>query len=304
MASDHETDTRDLAEYLNKHPEQAKQLMSSIGQMLEAYDATTVYLEGIARLWLETQQKIADAFESIQLPVELFRKVAKQLVTLFPSNWPRPLPDINQLKEVLEQDGIPVVHIPRAEIVRAIVDAAGYDARIVIIEDRADDIAQDCMEALDERYDAGDYEKQIPLVRSAIAAFQGGHFEAGQALAVSVCDTYLKSMFPPEPTAKQKLRKIHYSEMAERLSIEKADEDSMSWAFNIGYALAAATPFLVPWEPGRGVDPPTKLSRHVSIHFANTDHMTKLNATIAIMLATTMSVALNIPMRLMLQEEP
>lgn len=213
-------------------------------------------------------------------------------------NWPRPIPSTERMEEVLENDGIPIVHIPRAEIVQAIVDADDYDARIEVIEAHADDIADDCSAALAAEFDDG-LEKQIPLVRRAIEAYRAGHFEAAQALAVSVCDTYLKMMFPPEPTPRKELRRIGYAEMAEKLAIGRTEDESATWAFNVGYALAPAVQFLVDWRPENGEEPPSRLSRHVSIHFASTDHMTKLNATVAIMLATGMSIALNYPMRLM-----
>ena len=51
---------------------------------------------------------------------------------------PRPIPSTERMEEVLEKDGIPIVHIPRAEIVQTIVDADDYDARIKVIEERAD----------------------------------------------------------------------------------------------------------------------------------------------------------------------
>ena len=150
------------------------------------------------------------------------------------------------------------------------------------------------MAALDEKCDQG-LELQIPLARRAIEAYQAGHIEAAQALAVSVCDTYLKQMFPPEPTGKNnKDIRIGYNEMATRLAIQEAQDASVTWALNIGYALAPAVQFLVHWWPGDEAEPPTQLSRHVSIHNASTNHMTKLNAAIAIMLVTSMSVALQL----------
>ena len=87
--------------------------------------------------------------------------------------------------------------------------------------------------------------------------------------------------------------------MAENLAIGESEDASVTWAFNIGYALAPAVQFLVDWRPEDSKEPPSRLSRHVSIHFASTDHMNKLNATVAIMLATGMSMALNYPIRLM-----
>lgn len=288
----------DLEQYFKEHPEEMTKFFETIRrialQQLQVENTMTKFvLEVVGPL----HDRIGEIVRSIYLPSNVFAEIVRNLDDLLPENWPRPIPNTGRIEEVLEKDGLPIVHIPRAEIVRAIVDAENYEERIAIIEACGDDIAEDCSSILDEE-DVG-YEKQIPLVKRAIESFQARHFEAAQALAVSVCDTYLKEMFPPELTAKQKLKKIGYDEMAQKLSMEENRDKSATWVLNVGYALASAVPFLVHWEPGNGQEPPTHLSRHVSIHFASTDHMTRLNATIAIMLATTMSVALTYPMRLM-----
>jgi hypothetical protein len=288
----------DLAQYFKEHPDEMKAFFETIRRVvLEQQQFQDTVGEFVREVTGPIQEHIGEIVRSIYLPSNIFAEIARSLDEILPENWPRPIPNTGRIEDVLEKDGLPIVHIPRAEIVRAIVDAENYEARIAIIEARADDIAEDCYSVLDED-DVG-REKQIPLVKRAIESFQAGHFEAAQALAVSVCDTYLKDIFPPELTAKQKLRKIGYNEMAEKLSMKENRDESATWVLNVGYALASAVPFLVHWEPGKGEEPPTHLSRHVSIHFASTDHMTRLNATIAIMLATTMSVALTYPMRLM-----
>ncbi len=183
---------------------------------------------------------------------------------------------------MLERDGIPIAHIPRAEIVQLIVDAKDYEARIQVIDDWADDIAADCFEALQVELDQI-LEKQAPLAIRAIAAYQAGFFEGAQALAVSVCDTHLKKVF----------NRKSYKTMQADLALDKSDNMAVAAAFNYHYALTPAVPFLVPWFPGDGGDPPTKLSRHVTIHNASTDHVTPLNATIAIMLMTSMTLGIN-----------
>jgi hypothetical protein len=183
---------------------------------------------------------------------------------------------------VLSVDAIPIVHIPRAEIVQAILDAEEYDARIQIIEARADDIAEDCRIAMDRDY-YDELSQQLPLVRKAVVAHQDGHHEAAQALAVSVCDTYFKKLY----------RGASYKDMQKRVAIDQSDDMSIPYLFNLHYALAAAALFLAPWYPDRDEKPPTKLSRHVTIHHAGTDHMTKLNATVSIMLVTTLTVGID-----------
>lgn len=292
-------DPRNFAEYLNDHPDEAKRLHAAVRSFIDQYKMADSLMASILIQLADVRQVAYRAIKSTYIPTELFTKLAKQLDAILPANWPRPIPSADRMEEVLERDGIPIVHIPRAEIVQAIVDADDYNARIEVIKERADDIAVDCSAALARQFDDG-LAKQIPLVRKAIETYRAGHVEAAQALAVSACDTYLKMMFPPEPTTRKKLRRIGYAEMAEKLAIGNSEDASATWAFNIGYALAPVVQFLVDWRPEDGEEPPSRPSRHVSIHFASTDHMNKLNATVAIMLATGMSIALNYPMMLML----
>jgi hypothetical protein len=271
-----------FAKYLNDNPDAAKQLRSSVSSMLAQYNFATNAFASIGSEVLKFQQQTFEALKSIHIPTDLLAGVREVVAGLFPSNWPHRLPDMTRIEQIIEKDGIPVVHVPRSEIVQAIMDAADYDARVRILEERADDIASDCEEALARDYDAA-LEKQLPLAQKAVAAYQAGHFEAAQALAVSVCDTYLKKMFVQKS----------YDAMQTALAVDKSDNMAVAVAFNFHYALASAVPFLVKWMPGDPGEPPTTFSRHVSIHNANIEQMTKRNATIAIMLVTSMSVGID-----------
>jgi hypothetical protein len=268
-----------LTEYLNNHPAEAEKLRASVRRTIEQYGIAQSVMEGTAKQLAEVRERIYESFRSTYLPV--LSRLAKQLEAIYPANWPRPAPDFGRIEEVLETDGIPIVHIPRAEIVQVIADAPDYNARIQIVEERADDIAEDCKTALDRAYYEG-LEKQLPLARRAVETYRAEYYEAAQALAVSVCDTYLKRLF-----------NVGYKKIAEELAIAKSDDASVAWAYNVHYALVPGVQFLVEWWPGDGGEAPTRLSRHVSIHNASTDQMTKLNATVAIMLVTGMSVAID-----------
>lgn len=203
-----------------------------------------------------------------------------------PSNWPE---DAYQsyatIKEILQTDGIPIVHVPRAEIVASLLKAQSFDDRIQLIEDRADDIAEDCRAALSGTFHR-EIEKQGPLALEAVETYQAGRYAPAQALAVAVCDTYLKTYIGGR-----------YKAMIEEVKLEKADDLPARFGFNFNYAFAPVVSFLTEWFPDSGTPAPTKLSRHVSVHNASTDHMTKLNATIAIMLAASLTVAIDLAER-------
>ncbi|QYL18423.1 hypothetical protein [Mycolicibacterium pallens] len=271
-----------FAEYLRNNPTQAEGIAASMREMYDQVSLANEYATSVAKQWEETRERITKALKRPVISLDFLPDFAKALDGLYPANWPRPIPDVDKMEEVLSADGIPITHVPRAEIVRAIVDAADYDARINIIEDRANDIAEDCKAALAKDFHK-ELCKQIPLAQRAIEAFQAGFFEAAQTLAVSICDTYLKKLYSG----------TSYTDMAKKLAIENTDAQGVAWAFNVGYAFAPGASFLTPWRPGKGEEPPTRLSRHVTIHFASTDHVNKLNSTISIMFLTSMTIAIN-----------
>lgn len=187
-----------LADYLNDHPTEAEKLRKSISSMVSQFELfKRESVPTLADTLVKLQQAALESLRPVYvppLPDTMFEGLRKTLRAIYPSNWPADLPDYIRIEEVLEKDGIPIVHIPRAEIVQAICDADDYEARVEILKNRRTDIAEDCKEALQGDFDPI-IEKQLPLARQAVDVYQAGYPEAAQALAVSVCDTYLKQMF-------------------------------------------------------------------------------------------------------------
>ncbi|CAN5628115.1 hypothetical protein BH09ACT8_BH09ACT8_61530 [soil metagenome] len=285
---------RTVAKYLYGSPAAADEFHIAVQRLVDNYSVGDSDRKRTATQMVEMTEWIYDSLQTvltnllqiptIQITSDVFDSLSEALEATTPANWPRPTPKLKPIEEILETDGIPIIHIPRAEIVQDILDADDYEARIGIIEQRADEIALDCKAALELDYHDR-LMKQVPLARRAVETYQAGYFEGAQVLAVAVCDTYLKQLF----------NNLGYDKMARQVTIEKSNHKSFAWAFNVHYALAPAASFLTPWWPGD--DPLTKLSRHVSIHHASTDHMTKFNATIAIMFVSSMSVAINYAMK-------
>lgn len=275
----------EFAEYLDNHPSEAAKLQTSIQNMLGQYKVAEGAFASVQEQLSKTLEPLRKALapDKFVIPVDALNNFRESLAAVFPANWPNPMSDLERIEEVLEADGIPVTHIPRAEIVQAIIDADDYAARVQIIEERADDIAADCKLALNRDYDEL-LAKQIPLVRRAVETYQAGYYEAAQSLAVAICDTYLKKLF----------KNGKYKDIREKMAIEESNELSAFHAFNFHFALAPAVRFLDPWWPGDDSPPPAKLSRHLSTHNASTDYMTNLYALIAIMLATSMSIGIDI----------
>ena len=266
---------------LINNPATQQALANARAQLAAANQAMTQFADFAQEIVKSQETALQHAIEAVSqnIPPNLSELIEEHLNAVLPENWPRPMPDPGVVEHITQDDGIPIVHIPRAEIVQQLVDSAGFDDRIEIIEARVDEILEDCAKVLEfEPHEniAG----QHPLVVEAVEAFQAGFVGSAQALAVTVCDTYLKRFFEK-----------NYSAMIEKATL---DDDSKNHnaliLFNYLYPMATIVPFLTPFFPDEDATPPSMLSRHVTIHFASVEHVHRLNATVAVMLATSLTV--------------
>lgn len=206
-------------------------------------------------------------------------EMATQMVRQsYPPNWPAEIDlDVAKLEEIVQTDGIAIAYVPRASIVTELMNAPDTEVRMKIVDQRSDDIAEDCLAALPELAHEEIRDGAV-LARKAVESFIAGHHEAAQALAVVVCDSYLK-----------KYLKTGYAKMRTQLELS-SDEEGLWTLLRFSMPLATAVPFLVDWKSHD--DPvPLTFSRHVTIHGASTAQLNRLHATLAIMLAVTMTCA-------------
>ncbi|MBF6232433.1 hypothetical protein [Nocardia farcinica] len=200
----------------------------------------------------------------------------------YPPNWPNdPGFDLNLVQPIVEE-GIPIFYIPRREIVEKIVGAPDFSARIDVLMAHSNDIAADCREALSPPMHEA-IQDRAALTLKAVETYLDGHYEAAQALAVVVCDSYLKTHIATS-----------YKKMRENLALNDSDEAALRPLLRIHMPLATAVPFLEEWWPDdAGTPPPTTFSRHLTVHGASTAQLNHTHATLAIMLAVTLTRALD-----------
>lgn len=223
---------------------------------------------------------VLSALETDLSGVRKLGEFAIRMVRLsYPPNWPVDVDlDIAKLEEIVQVDGIAVFYVPRASIVTELIDAADAEVRMKIVDQRCDEIAEDCLAALPELAHEEVRDSAV-LVRKAVECFIAGHHEAAQALAVVVCDSYLK-----------KYLNARYTTMREQLELASSDDEGLWTLLRFSMPLATAVPFLADWKSHD--DPaPLTFSRHVTIHGASTAQLNRLHATLAIMLAATMTCA-------------
>lgn len=201
----------------------------------------------------------------------------KRLREARPPNWPDDI-SLEQVVAVVQDDGLPLVWLPRAEVVAEVIDAPDRAARVEVLLRHADELIADCREVLGAvRHET--LIGQLPLAGRAVDALEAGHHEAAQALAVVVTETAVARAISGkyEDVKKQVLFDpdlIPYTEMRLRA------------------ALAPIGPFYTTWYASSGTPAPEALSRHVTVHQADCIHYTGGNAMVAVLLTTSVLRAL------------
>jgi len=203
---------------------------------------------------------------------DAFKAMLERLREQLPPNWPEGI-DFNAATTVIEDDGLPIVWVPRADIVETILNAPDREARVKILLDRSEDVIQDCRDVI-ATIDHPTLTNQIPLVARVVDAFAAGHVESAQALAVVVTETVVARTLDKDYKKVQKL--VQFDPHAVSLG-----------EVRVKAALAPIGPFYTAWWPSSGDPAPTALSRHVTVHQADVEHYTPGNAIVAVMLATS-----------------
>jgi hypothetical protein len=111
------------------------------------------------------------------------------------------------------------------------------------------------------------------------------------SLAVVVCDTLLQtSLIRPSLIRPGSTRRDRYPLMIETVNDAHFDDELLDLAL----ALRPVVSFLAEWRPSDHSKPkPKRLSRHLSVHGASPEHFSEGNATLAVMLATSLLIGLS-----------
>jgi hypothetical protein len=206
-----------------------------------------------------------------------FGDIFKQLETTQPPNWPFDV-DIDRIAEVVQDDGLPLVWVPRAPIVAEVLDQDDHDARIQVLLNHLEEIVADCQEVLDQ-VTHEDLAGQALLARRAVDALADGHHEAAQALAVVATETAVVHTLGNGGTKGQ------YSVVMQQVGF---DPETVAYTrVRLEAALAPLGSFFTGWFPKEGIPAPKALSRRVSVHQAEPAHYTEGHGLTAVMLAAS-----------------
>jgi hypothetical protein len=173
---------------------------------------------------------------------DAFRGILELLREHMPPNWPEGV-DFDTVTTVIQNDGIPLVWVPRAAIVEELLSAPDRDTRVKILLTHSDDVMQDCRDVL-AVIDHKDLTNQLPLVERVVDAFERGHVEAAQALAVVVTETVVSRTFGKDH---KKIRDF----------VQFDPEELPLGQIRFKTALAPIGPFYTAWWPSSGDPAPT-----------------------------------------------
>lgn len=199
-----------------------------------------------------------------------FRALLDDLRRHEPPNWPTGI-NFDRVVEVIRDDGLPLVWVPRAELVQDVVDAKDREARVAVLLAHVLELVQDCrgvLHGVTHAVLAG----QQQLAGRCIEALEQGHHEAAQALAVAVTETAVSRTLGG-----------NYAKVKQQVLF---DPDLVPYTqLRLRAALAPIHRFYTDWSPKSPHPAPEAVSRHVTVHHADPSHYTQANSLVAVLLA-------------------
>lgn len=198
----------------------------------------------------------------------------------WPPNWPRDI-DPNAMQALLNDEGLPLVWVPRAEIVTQVLAAGSREERVAVLVARRAQVAEDCRAVLDDIAHPR-LLTQRRLLEAAVDALAAGHDEAAQSLAVLVAETAVLLAAAAGHIDGLADRKGIYDRVKDAVRVDL--DNAPPWLLRVAASLAPVAGFFTKFHPHQGDPVPEGVSRHVTVHFAFDEHYTEEHAVVAVLL--------------------
>jgi hypothetical protein len=195
-----------------------------------------------------------------------------------PENWRGERLRRLDMLAVLEE-GIPLVWIPSADVIRELLDALDAPARRKVLERQAPTVAEDCRTVLTDVVRT-DLASEVGFLHDCLDSIDNGTYPAAQVLASSILDTLLRAMVRANPHLQNNKGGFTFSILAAQLP--KATPDTQVGQFR---AYCVNTGIHKAYEPYFGPPVPEGYNRHATAHAAGPTQITLPNALTAVMLA-------------------
>ena len=182
--------------------------------------------------------------------------------------------DLEVVATVTLDEGIPLSWIPREDIVVSLVEADGPNARLGILNERRDDILDDCEAGLTSINH--EWSEQC---RSAVLALRHSLDGPAQSHASNIIDSIILALHGKGGRDRAKERaQDDFDDVPLQLAAENLTLRPLFRAF-------------VPWWPDSGTTPPAHFARHPTAHaVGHSGVFAPLSALIAVMLATSLTM--------------
>ena len=219
-------------------------------------------------------------FRQVLLDRSYEKALRLQVPPLLP-NWTVGL-DWDAARRIALDEGIPLAYVPPVDVVTALMNAASAADRLLIIESERDAIADACLVILQEGPLVSAFPEFSPLARATVKAIKDGHFQAAQALAVNVIESFVREWV----AEKYKTVKQYALDADPALADPNAPFNAQQ--VRLETIILPLFKFYADWFSHSGDPAPTELSRHVTVHQATPAHYTMINAVLAVMLMTSL----------------
>lgn len=228
-------------------------------------------------------------FPPIGIPLgslELFRATINRAV--LPPNL-APLHkqiDASAAFHIMKSEGVPLAPVPRAEIALELLNADDRSARRLILESRADDIADDCVSVMEGFTVTGTRAEWADFVLKGVQSLRDGHVEAAQALFSVIVTTAVGLIDFGDDSAWKAARRSGVGK-ERKYELDSAPEELgelPGWEYWVAAPLWHAYPSA---DFGEGAELRDRWSRNASVHAVSRVHYNLANTVISMMFATT-----------------
>ncbi|MDN3263309.1 hypothetical protein QWJ26_26565 [Streptomyces sp. CSDS2] len=206
---------------------------------------------------------------------DLFASIGSLKDRIYPENLRDAEPKLNELKQLLLEEGIPLMWVPGPKIVRALLDAPDAVERRRIVGRRWRGIVNDC-EAVASSVDHPDLLEARDFALDCVSALRAGHANPAQALAANLLDSLMHAHF----------------EKGDRVKLTSNKKGKAKFDLN-DYGVRVSLTFAPVWYAyeefwvHKGDPIPRMFARHASAHGVSRAQYSRINAVYGLMLAVS-----------------
>ncbi|MEF3119486.1 hypothetical protein [Streptomyces chrestomyceticus] len=140
----------------------------------------------------------------------------ERLDAMMPANWRGARLDYSDMI-VLTKEGIPLVWVPPADVIRQLLTADDAAARAQVVDDCRPAVLSSCKATLTAVTDT-QFSEQTALLEECVHMAEHGMFNGAQALAANVWDTLIRGLAYANPGWLRNDQRLSYTKVLENIA--------------------------------------------------------------------------------------